>query len=501
VDTFTLVDASTGQDSSAFSVWSFGDGNTAQGKRVTHVYNPTAPTIYRICDTVHEPNCSSTFVSCNTVSVFVCPAANALQNYTYTRQSNSGTYTFNDANSWLQNYSVYPTYKWLWGDGTTTTGPTSTSHTYGGSGNYRVCEVVSISGCAPDTICQNINVYTCPYITQSWYDNYVNNQGQISFVDNSSGADANATYSWNFGDGHYGSGTNPTHTYTANGSYIITETITEPGCTPYTLSHWLNNLTICPVINQNFTYIIGQNGQYTFIDSSTGQDANATYSWTWGDGTSGGSGSTCYHTYYAPGSYWVMETILEPGACPNYNVSHQINVIILVCPNASSSFQATDHGGGAFTFSDQSFGTDASTTYSWDFGDGQMGTGSPVNHAYTSSALLTVCETISEPLCPAYSPVCNAVSVDIHGAGISQIAEPNIRIYPNPASTVLNVDPGIAAPGEINISNTLGQSVLGNIPLRSGAAAIDISTLSNGAYTLTVKVDGQILHRQFVISK
>jgi gliding motility-associated-like protein len=83
-------------------------------------------------------------------------------------------------------------------------------------------------------------------------------------------------FSWNFGDGNMGTGTNPTHTYTAAGTYPVTLTITSEGCT----ESFSTNVTINPIpvanVGADVPICLGDAVQVTLQNA----DPNANYSWT-----------------------------------------------------------------------------------------------------------------------------------------------------------------------------------------------------------------------------
>ena len=133
---------------------------------------------------------------------------------------------------------------------------------------------------------------TCPTITQHFaYSG--NSHGVYTFADGSTSVDSNATYSWTINGAATGTGKSLKDTFTVSGTYSVCETIGEPGCPNTGPLCKSVNVTItgnCPSITQHFTYTNLGGVNYTFRDSSSGQDGNATYSWTI-DSTTALSGS------------------------------------------------------------------------------------------------------------------------------------------------------------------------------------------------------------------
>lgn len=118
------------------------------------------------------------------------------------------------------------TIAWSFGDGSIST-EHDPCHSYSASGTYQV-ELVSCDGGVCDTIDQTIDVTIVTagisYSPIAVYENEV-----VSFSSNSSGA---TSWDWNFGDGGTSTLENPTHTYTAEGSYTVTLVAKDgAGCT------------------------------------------------------------------------------------------------------------------------------------------------------------------------------------------------------------------------------------------------------------------------------
>src|SRR5690606_5452872 len=116
--------------------------------------------------------------------------------------------------------------------------------------------------------------------------------------------------------------------------------------------------------------------------------------------------------------------------------------------------------------------TDADSV-TWDFGDGQTGSGFNTYHFFAESGDYTVCATAynncgTDTVCltlPLLGPV-----------GLSTVAGmQNIKLYPNPAREMLYIEHDV--PGtRVDVINAVGQLVL-STTLPTGAAQIDVSQL------------------------
>ncbi len=123
-------------------------------------------------------------------------------------------------------------YAWDFGDGTTGTGATP-SHTFTDPGVYTVTLTVEDGNGGSGTTTINITVIdtspqppTAAFTASPTTGNYPLN---VSF-NASTSSDPNGdqlTYTWDFGDGNTGTGVMPSHTYMAEGSYIVTLTVSD----------------------------------------------------------------------------------------------------------------------------------------------------------------------------------------------------------------------------------------------------------------------------------
>ena len=119
------------------------------------------------------------------------------------------------------------------------------------------------------------------------------------------------TYAWNFGDGSTGTGVNPTHSYAASGTFTVSlivndgqvnsapvmTTATITGATPQNQA---------PTANPGGPYSeqVGQAITFNGSGSSDPDGDPLTYSWSFGDGSTG-TGVSPTHSYVAAGPYTV----------------------------------------------------------------------------------------------------------------------------------------------------------------------------------------------------
>jgi PKD repeat protein len=137
----------------------------------------------------------------------------------------------------------------------------------------------------------------------------------------SSDSDGNiASYAWNFGDGSSSTSANPSHTYSAAGTYNVSLIVTDndganssPSTTTATISSSGGGTTnIAPTANANgpYTGTAGSAVNFSSAGSSDSDGNIASYAWNFGDGSSSTSANPS-HTYSAAGTYNVSLVVTD----------------------------------------------------------------------------------------------------------------------------------------------------------------------------------------------
>jgi gliding motility-associated-like protein len=209
------------------------------------------------------------------------------------------------------------------------------------------------------------------------------------------------TYNWNFGDGPpNGTSTslNPLYTYTNNGSFVITLTVTGTNTLtipnlqcPDTVSR---RITVNPLPIANFSYLNACQGlPAQFRDSSIVIPGNILgWNWNFGDGSSNSPIKNPVHTYTTAGVYNVVLTAISNNSC-----AATISKTVTINPQPIAQFGMTNDPTIALEpvyFSDFSAPTGSITTWLWSFGDEGSGTGSSPTHVYQNSGVYVITLTV-----------------------------------------------------------------------------------------------------------
>lgn len=199
--TASFTDGSTGSPSSW--LWDFGDGGTSTQQNPSHTYS--SPGTYTVC--LITTNICGSDTSCQSITICNLPSAN----FNYTTSGATATFTNLSSGG--------TTFLWNFGDGNSDT-QQNPSHTYAANGTYTVC-LITYNPCYSDTFCTQVTICATPAASFS----FTANQFQYAFTDNTPGS--NTAWTWDFGDGGTSTLQNPSHTYTANGTYTVCLIVTN----------------------------------------------------------------------------------------------------------------------------------------------------------------------------------------------------------------------------------------------------------------------------------
>jgi PKD repeat protein len=222
--TTATFDASTSTDAGSTITgyrWDFGDSSPAgTGPTVTHAYASagTRTVTLTVSDVSGNSDTETQLVS------VALPVSNPVA--AFTSAVSNGVAAFDASASTTTNATITG-YSWNFGDGTTGTGRT-VSHPYA-VGTWTVQLTITDSQGRTATVSHPVTV-TTPVNqppTAAFTATASALTATFSAVTSTDGDGSIASYAWTYGDGGVGSGVNPTHTYTAGGSYTVRLTVTD----------------------------------------------------------------------------------------------------------------------------------------------------------------------------------------------------------------------------------------------------------------------------------
>ena len=247
-------------------VWDFGDGTSSTQQNPTHTYN--APGSFTVILTANNGTNAISEVKTNYVLVHPLPEPN----FTLSTPPCSLPATLNVT-------SVSPSsgvsYNWNFGNGQTSTlaQPSNINYPNTGVFNVTLTATNTSTGCVNSTSqLVTINNYNTSFTSSP---SVICTGAPVNFTQNST--PGTNSFAWNFGNGQTSNQANPTHTFTAPGTYTVTlnsqnttigcsgqfsQTITvleaqQPTLTP--------SLTIgCNPATVSFTNTSGFNGSFTW---------------------------------------------------------------------------------------------------------------------------------------------------------------------------------------------------------------------------------------------
>ncbi|WNJ19977.1 PKD domain-containing protein [Pontibacter sp. G13] len=340
------------------------------------------------------------------------PGCNASYNF-----ANTGGSTIQFTNNSTGASPINPLlYVWDFDDGTTSS-DVSPSHTYTAPGIYSVCLTVtdSVANCS-DIICYNITIAGGATCSANFTFN--NTSGATyQFTNTSIGSAPGNTlsFNWDFGDGTGTSGANPNHTFPGAGNYLVClimeDTISgcqDTLCSNVSVSGGSNACSAMFGTNQTGPYSVA------FTADSLSNSLGAWVTWDFGDGTvvtftNSSIGVDTVHFYNAPGPYTVCLSIYDfAGTCAD---SFCQTITVLGPPTGcQASFTPWTVQGMVLGYADTTTAT-GSTTYFWDYGDGNVGTGSNLSHQYALPGNYLVCLVVEDTSLGCMDSVCQTVQV------------------------------------------------------------------------------------------
>jgi uncharacterized repeat protein (TIGR01451 family) len=412
----TLLTATVTAGSHVTYTWAFGDGELGSGAVVSHTY--PAPGVYT--GAVTAGNSVSELTATTTVTVDEAIAG--------LEAINDSPTVFGEPTTLTATVSAgsHVTYAWAFGDGEAGSGAV-VSHTYPSVGVYTA--VVNAGNSVSE-----LTATTAVTVDEAIAGLEVSNDsptvlGSPTTLTATVAAGSNVTYTWAFGDGGAGSGAAVSHTYPAIGVYTAVVTACNSvsiltATTPVTVAEPISGLV---VVNDSPTVL----GDPTTFTATVAAGSDVTYTWNLGDGTVGQYVGAVHGEEASR-----QEEASEPFVLTHVYPAVGVCTAIFTASNALGELTATTtvtisdipiDGLEALNDSPTVLGeptalaatvtAGSNVTYTWAFGDGEIGGGAVVTHTYTAVGIYAAVVTAS-----------NSVGL-LTATTTVEIARPTIYIY------------------------------------------------------------------------
>ncbi|KXK39132.1 MAG: PKD domain-containing protein [Saprospiraceae bacterium] len=345
--------------------WNFGDGSPFSNlANPQHIYS--APGLYYVTLTAGN-DCGQGTVTYE-VYIDVLPIIDFSANIVNTCNPDTITFTNNTAYG--------DSYVWTFEGGNPATSTAENPVViYNTPGVYNV-KLIAFNVVGSDSLIRNdyITINPTPI---AGFDFTVQN-AQVTFTSTAQHA---TSISWDFGDGTTGTGSNPVHVYTDNGTYNVIQTVTS-GCGSVSMTRSVT-IAIAPIpsFTSNYSSPICQNDSISFTSTST--YSPTTYLWTFEGGTPATSTeANPIIKYVTAGTFNVTLKVT------NAHGSNELtmNDFVQVNPNPLVSFTALGDGYDV-TFTQNIQFEDS---HLWNFGDGQTSTADNPVHTYSAEGTYPV---------------------------------------------------------------------------------------------------------------
>ncbi|HVP96343.1 PKD domain-containing protein [Methanoregula sp.] len=387
--TVQFVDSSLNSPTSW--TWLFGDGGISTLQNPSHIY--TTPGTYTV--TLIAANSAGTNTATYQGYVTATKAA-SVPVVSFVTNVTAGSPPFTV--QFLDTSTNSPA-SWVWsfGDGGTSASPNPV-HTYTSSGSFTVTlTATNAAGSNTTSMSNYITILPVTVVPTAIFKTTITSGYEpltVQFVDASTNSPN--SWVWSFGDGGTSTLQNPSHTYTAAGSYTVTltasnivgsNTVSQPGYIT------VNAAMPAAAFTSNVTS--GTNPlSVQFIDTTNNTPTG--WYWTFGDGGTS-TLQNPIHTFTTVGSYAVSLGATNSAGSNTTTMPAYITVSnALSAP--SSSFSADIRSGNApLTVQFQDTSSNSPNGWQWLFGDGSTSTDQNPMHTYTTAGSYSVSLTTVNP--------------------------------------------------------------------------------------------------------
>ena len=427
VDVAVQFDGSSSYDPDGAIVsydWDWGDGS-AHGSGATPTHTYASKGAYTVTLTVADDKGATAKDTC-LATVYVPPVVVIAGDDQVLETVETGT--FDGSDSYDPDGSIV-SYDWDWGDGSDHGTDAISTHSYANHGAYDVTLTVTDNDGVTTSSTITVTVCDVPTIPELLDRNGVTDVSMD--FDGSGASDPDGTivsYDWDWGDGtDHGTGATPSHTYTENGAYTATLTVTDGQGMTASASFDVA-VYDAPVIIALEDRTGVADREMTF-DGSGSYDPDGeivSYDWDWGDDTDHGTGETSTHTYAEAGVYTATFTVTDS---QGIQTSSTFEVTVYDAPVIPEMEDMTGVSGVEMDFdASDAYDPDGSiVSYDWDWGDSSTyGSGATPSHVYAADGTYTVTLKVTDSQGVITT---TTFSVTVHDAPVAVISASSLKLF------------------------------------------------------------------------
>lgn len=489
-DSVHFTDMSTGPNTIVSWTWDFGDASLpGNATNPVHYYAAagTYPVTLTVVDNLAgtDSYTGSVTVHSKPVSDFTAPAsacgsfpvqlfdASTVTNSTIT----SLNYDFGDVASGTNNTSTL----------------TDPIHVFNTPGTYTLTQIATSAFGCKDTSSATINIYDVPVAAFTSAGSACNGTS-VQFTDASSIASGSiSNYDWDFAD--VASGVNntstlqdPTHTFSAAGSFIVTQIVTSTfGCKDTVTNLFIVNPNVVPSVSISGSTSVCEGDSIVGIANGVNVGANPSYVWyVAGFGPVGTdsvlvipAGTT------TAGTYTVTVELTSDATCASITTVTSSPVVLTVKPIPSTPVISAT-GSTLST-------TTSYSTYQWFYTTTTLGTASTETASLDGDYTVVVSDGNG---CYVESDPYTYLAIGIN----SYSSNNNVTVFPNPSSNGVFNYTIADVKAIVTVYNIVGKQI-SNTEVLKGTHTIDLSNEANGSYFLSIKTDKAVITKKLIVNK
>jgi PKD repeat protein len=299
--------------------WNFGDGSTASGRTVSHTFGSGNQFSVTLTET-NDRGLSGSTTQQVTVGAATLPTA--VFTFSPAAPGVNETVFFNASTSTPGPGHTITSYRWTFGDGGTASG-VNVTHAFAAAGNFIVqLTVTDEAGQSNTSAGTSLAIGNPPGPSSNFTFSPTNPavNEQVVFDASTSTTSQGQTivdYAWNFGDDTpiiHGNSRIISHSFARAGNFVVNLVVTDSAGRTGSHAATVPVTSGAPTASFTFATFNAATHTMTFDGSASSAQGGATiasWSWTFGDATSG-TGRTIQHTYLTgAGTYTVTLTVTD----------------------------------------------------------------------------------------------------------------------------------------------------------------------------------------------